>query len=277
MEHDDLKTACQRFEESERLDPAAGTLMNWAECLNRQGKLVASMLKWREALDALPPADERRTGAEERIAALRLRVPRLAIHLAPSAPAGAIVVRDAAAIDAAALGIEIPVDAGEHRIAVSAPGRMTTEVVVKIAEGERRTITVTAGHPVSAFAPASRSTDHSAPSETPVGAWIVGGVGAAALLTGGTFGVLAIVENGKVNDECHKTSSSLQCSQAGMDAARAGDTYATVANVLVPIGLVGLGVGAGWLWASSGGQNTGSLRAAPVGSHGASLNFASTF
>jgi hypothetical protein len=277
MESGDLKTACKRFEESERLDPAAGTLINWAECLNRQGSLVASLLKWTEALDALPPSDERRAGAEERIVALRLRVPRLEIHAVPSTPPGAMIARDGISIDAVALGIAIPVDPGVHRITVSAAGRTTSEVVVTLAETEHRSVTVSAGQPLTASAPAAPPPAPPASHDTPVGAFIVGGIGAASLLTGLTFGVLAIVEKGKMDDQCPTVSGSVQCSEAGVNSAHSGDTYATVANVLVPVGLAGLGVGAYWLWASSRESEHASLRAAPLGSHGAGLHFASTF
>ena len=277
MESGDLATACTRFEESQRLDPAAGTLINWAECLSRKGNLVASMLKWREAFDALPPADERRAAAEERIAALRLRVPRLEVRLGPSAPAGAVVARDGTPIDAAALGLGIPVDPGVHRITVTAPGRTASEVVVNLAEGERRSVSVNAGQalPVSPYEAARPPPSDS--GGTPVGAWIVGGIGAASLLTGATFGVLAIVEKGQMEDECKNVSGTKQCTEAGVQSAHSGDTYATVANVLVPVGIVGLGVGAYWLWSSSRSDERASLRAAPVGTHGAALHFASTF
>ena len=275
MESGDLATACIRFEESQRLDPAAGTLINWAECLSRKGSLVASMLKWREAFDTLPPSDERRAASEERIAALRLKVPRLEVRLAPSSPPGAVVARDGVPIDAAALGIAIPVDPGVHRISVSAPARATSEVVVNLAEGERRSISVSAGQVVRASGAAAPPAPES--GETPVGAWIVGGIGAASLLTGATFGVLAIVEKGRMEDECKNVSGTKQCSEAGVESAHSGDTYATVANVLVPIGIVGVGVGAYWLWSSARSDERASLRAAPLGTHGAAVQFASTF
>jgi hypothetical protein len=277
MESGDLAAACKRFEESQRLDPAAGTLINWAECLSRKGSLVASMLKWSEAFDTLPPFDERRAAAEERIAALRLRVPRLDVRLAPSSPPGAMIARDGVPIDAAALGLGIPVDPGVHRITVAAPGRTTSEVVVNLAEGERRSISVSAGQVVPAKASVAAVPPAPESDATPVGAWIVGGIGAASVLTGATFGVLAIVEKGRMEDQCENVSGTKQCSEAGVESAHSGDTYATVANVLVPIGIVGLGVGAYWLWSNSSAEERASLRAAPLGTHGAALNFASTF
>ena len=90
-------------------------------------------------------------------------------------------------------------------------------------------------------------------------------------------GALAIVEKGRMEDQCKNVSGSTQCSEAGVESAHSGDTYATVANVLVPIGIVGLGVGGYWLWSSSRPDERASLRAAPLGTHGAAVQFASTF
>src|SRR5260221_12573867 len=104
MERRDYATACARFEQSERLDPAAGTLINLAECLDRQGRAASSWLRWREALDALSPDDERRGPAQQRLAAVATRVPRLEIRLSPGASSEAVVARDGAPVDRAALG-----------------------------------------------------------------------------------------------------------------------------------------------------------------------------
>ena len=99
MDRGDFGAACARFEESQRLDPAAGTLMNWAECLSRQGKPASARLKWREALDALAPDDERRAAAQQRLSSLDAVVPRLEIRLDANTPGGALVTRDGAPVD----------------------------------------------------------------------------------------------------------------------------------------------------------------------------------
>ncbi|HVW26077.1 MAG TPA: hypothetical protein VHC69_11960 [Polyangiaceae bacterium] len=271
MDRGDFAAACARFQESQRLDPAAGTLMNWAECLNRQGKPASARLKWREALDTLAPDDDRRAAAQQRVLALDAVVPRLEIRLDASVPPGARVARDGAPVDPVTLGLPVPVDPGIHRIEVNADGHMRNEVVVTVAEREQRTITVSAGPPIVVASAKVTDVESSRRRGIPPGAWVAGGVGAASLLTGVTFGVLAIVEKGHMNDDCSRASGSLLCNQSGLAAAHRGQTYSTIANVTVPIGLFGLGLGGYILWSSS--REDVSSRAA----RGTELHVASTF
>src|SRR5262249_32165768 len=136
---------CADFERSERLDPAAGTLINWAECLSRQGKVASSWLTWREALEALPAGDERRGAAEERARALEPRVPRLEIRLAPGPPRDREVRRDGVVVAPAALGLGVPADPGPHTITVNASGHVAAETSLSLAEGERRVLVAGVG------------------------------------------------------------------------------------------------------------------------------------
>jgi hypothetical protein len=278
MDQGDLQTACKRFAESERLDPAPGTLINWAECLSRRGEVASSWLKWREALEALPQADERRAGAADRIRALEPRVPRLEIRLSPDVPAGAVVQRDGVVVDPALFGLPIPVDPGPHRIAVVAPGRVTHESVETLSEAERRAIVVRAGSPLPPLAgPLAPRPPHPLSRPAPVAGWIVAGIGAAGLVTGATFGILAITEKGRMEDHCSRSSGSLFCDGAGLTAAHVGQSYATIANVAVPVGLLGLGVGGVMIWSNARNADRSVLRAGPLGNHGAELGYARTF
>src|SRR6185436_984215 len=73
----DYDSACAKFAESQRLDPAAGTLTNLAACNERRGRLASAWENWREALSLLRSDDDRRPGVEKRMAELEARLPRL--------------------------------------------------------------------------------------------------------------------------------------------------------------------------------------------------------
>src|ERR1700690_2972081 len=49
--------ACAKFRESNRLDPAVGTLFNLANCEAQRGQLVTAWTLYRQGLGKLPPDD----------------------------------------------------------------------------------------------------------------------------------------------------------------------------------------------------------------------------
>src|SRR5204863_2674176 len=94
MKQGDLTAACPKLAESLRFDPAVGTLMNLAECEERQGRTASAWQRWGSAADQLPSRDRRRETALERARTLEKSLARLAIKLGPTAPTNARVERD---------------------------------------------------------------------------------------------------------------------------------------------------------------------------------------
>src|SRR5262249_50431221 len=112
-----FEEACPKFEQSQRLSPHGGTLLNVAACHDRLGKIATA---WVEFQQALTPAradgkDDRARVAEERIQVLEPRLGWLMLDL-PGAPPDASVEIDGAQLPPLALGKELPVDPGVHYI-----------------------------------------------------------------------------------------------------------------------------------------------------------------
>src|SRR5439155_15265716 len=69
MKHGDYRAACPKLVESERIDPANGTLFNLMLCEEQLGKIASAWLHAKELLDRLPLRDDRRPIAQQRLAA----------------------------------------------------------------------------------------------------------------------------------------------------------------------------------------------------------------
>ena len=76
MKAGDYATACPKFEESQRLDPAAGTVLNLAQCEDQQGKFASAQQHYREAMETLPQGDPRVEVAEAGMASVEKKVPK---------------------------------------------------------------------------------------------------------------------------------------------------------------------------------------------------------
>jgi hypothetical protein len=139
--------ACPKLEESQRLDPATGTLLALALCHEQQGKLASA---WAEFADAEARsrvegrADRERT-AREHGAALRPRLSTLTVEAPGDAAlmAGLTITVDGVQIGQAAWNTAIPVDGGVHRVEALAPGRPPWSASVSVGpEGDRARVAV---------------------------------------------------------------------------------------------------------------------------------------
>ncbi|HWO10101.1 MAG TPA: hypothetical protein VNN80_11495 [Polyangiaceae bacterium] len=129
LKRGELKRACQNFVESQRLEPATGTLLAVANCNERQGKLATA---WDQFSDVIWRAQQenrqdRATLAQERADALepRLSVLTLDVPAALNAIAGLTVTLDGEALELKRLELPIFVDGGRHVVEVSATGHQT--------------------------------------------------------------------------------------------------------------------------------------------------------
>lgn len=277
FERGDFASACPKFEESQRLDPAAGTLINLAACYEKVGRLASAWEAWRGALQVLSPTDERRPAVERLAEAMEKRVPRLFIELAPGAPAGTRVARDSVDLGAASLGVGLPVDPGRHLVIATAPGRLERRYDVEVAEGKTQKIVVEPGEVRSPTPPSQASPAAPAPAprattnlpDQPAGAggtrtlgYVVAGTGVLGILAGSVTGIIALQRKNAMLDDCQKDDNGYACGTAGLDAASEGETFATVSTIAFAAGAVATGAGL-WLILSSDERSETALVASP--------------
>jgi hypothetical protein len=199
-----ISEACLKFEESQRLDPSGGTILNLALCDEMLGKLARSWSEFNEATAAA-----RREGRQDRLDeatkhahALEPRLSRLTIVVPESARLdGLRVERDGRELGQGAWSTAMPVDGGEHEVRATAPGKTPFYARAAVAgEGDAVTVTIPAlaSQPTPVISPASSPppavTLAPGPQRSdirrPLG-WTLGAAGLMQLGVAGYFGLRA--------------------------------------------------------------------------------------
>lgn len=250
-----LEAACPMFAESHRIDPGVGVLLYLAACQEGTGRIASAWATFREARAAARALgqQDRVAIAEERIAALEPRVPRIRLVVPPEAEdQGWIVRRDDLVLGAAQWDTEIPVDPGERRIEVLAPGFRPFATTVLVPEGAVTRVELPTLVPDTQpiFLPAA-TTDQPSAGPEDAGGWtplhtsavVAGGLGVVGLAVGTGFGVAAASQWSDANDHCRRDTTPWRCDERGLEAKDATDTSATVSTAAFAIGGAALATG----------------------------------
>lgn len=141
--------ACPKLAESNRLDPAGGTVMTLGLCYEAAGKTASAWVVFGDAL-AAAERDKRADRvklAKEHIATLEKKLSYLTIELAPDGigTADFSLTRDGANVNRAALGTASAVDPGKHVIHVTATGFTPYDVEVEVGpDGDKKKVVIPA-------------------------------------------------------------------------------------------------------------------------------------
>jgi hypothetical protein len=262
--------ACPKLEESQRLDPQGGTLLNLAVCHAREGKTASAWTEFQEALALAREAkrNDRIRLARSELAQLSLRLSHLVIEVPPEARVpGLEVRRGAVAVPEAAFGVAVPVDPGEFTITARAPHHRPWQTSVNVAETDRASVAVPALEPLP---PPTKRAAKPKPPPPPrqdsgrtqrVAGYVVGGAGIVALAVGGVFGWRAIDRANQSEEHC---DGSL-CSPRGLELNDDADRAATIANVAGGIGILGVGIGTYLVLAAPSPDEPGLRASAAIG------------
>lgn len=125
--------ACPKLASSQKLAPGVGTLLNLADCYEKDNKLASAWARFHEAI-----ALAQRVGRKDREQTARERAdklePRL-IKLTIIAKDRDVDVKlDGNTLDSAALGTAVPVDAGKHSIEARAKGKKPFTTTLEVSE-----------------------------------------------------------------------------------------------------------------------------------------------
>ncbi len=203
-----VSEACPKFLASYKLSPAVGTLLNLADCYDRNGQTATAWVRFREAIALSQRAGrtDRERVAEGRASALAPRLTKLLLSVKDRSVR---VVRDGSEVDSAEFGTAIPVDPGAHTVHVEAPGHEPWDLTLDVVgEGRVTTVEVPALQP--AIAPNTPRADGSRKGATPRTIGLIAmGVGIVGLGVGTYYGV---------NTMAHWSDAKAHCNDAVCDA-----------------------------------------------------------
>ena len=274
MESGDYPRACPLFEESQRLDPGGGTLMNLGLCQEKLGKLATAQKTFELAANrARSDGRADRLGeAHAHLAALAPRVPTLTLVTARSNQDRPHVTVDGRSIAAEELGQKLAFDPGPHAVRIElarsvgseAPVTSVTTKNVELHEGENLRLAlegegsdlpspVPFAEPPKARLPAPAQAPVSVPAPTldvgarpqasfSVASWVSFGVAAGGLGTAAITGLMALSARSDYAEKCFDDRG--YCVDASArDSGDRARSLAWVSTVSLGVGVVGLWTG----------------------------------
>jgi hypothetical protein len=259
MEAGDVPAACRKLEESQRLDPGGGTLLNLAACHEKEGRTASA---WTEFSAALAQARtdgraDRIAVAQERVAALEGRLRRLTLVVPPAADRPDLEITiDGVAVRRPAWGVAVPIDPGEHAVQARAAGFAPWRSSVSVeADGQSQELDVPALEalppappgPVPTSAPAGERPPSAPARETPARPWLrdslmvgAAAVGLAGIASGAYFGLHAISLENSAKGSC----PAGRCTDGAVSTSGSATTNADFATGAFIVGGAGLAAAA---------------------------------
>jgi serine/threonine-protein kinase len=241
--------ACPKFEESQRLDPTPGTLLNLGDCY-KSASPPRNASAWGAYRQAEAMARQRGDAARQDGAALRAQtveplLSKVTIDVPPAARIPGLEVKwDGRPVGEGLFGSAFPVDAGEHAIVASAPGHKSWTGKGVVGANAATTNVAVPILPLGAPDPTPGSVAPGVPywgTQRVLGLGI-GVAGLAGIVVGSIFGVKAANKNADSLPHCQPNNIKL-CDATGV--ALGEDAFGAAAVSTVGFIAGGLGLAGG--------------------------------
>jgi hypothetical protein len=239
--------ACPKFEASYKLEKKLGTLLNWADCLEKTNKIASAYARFDEAFEwATREGDQSRIDfATSRRDPLKARLPRLRLSVKLGHEKLAVFTNDEA-VDESHFGVAVPIDPGVVTVSVRRGDDPLEERKVEAKEGAESVIeldleAIATAHPKKvAIIPAPKTQRNIA--------FVVGGVGLVGLVVFGALEGVAYQEKSNATSlgRCRfdDGSNRYECTPKGFasekragDFAEAGQWTGVASAVVVAVGI----------------------------------------
>lgn len=255
LEQKAFAEACAKFEESNRLDPSAGTLLNLGQCQEAQQKSASAWASYKQAITVgrAQGVPRKVDAANEFLAALEPKLSFLTISVEGATP-GLTIRRNGVAIAEAARGTPLAIDPGPYTIEASAEGYASYSERVTIGPAEKKSFVVPKlvklpEKPVVAPPPTSPT---SFPDGLFVGGVVTGGIGLVGIAIGTAFGIATLENASQIEaDECPNKA----CTTEGLALVEQARDISIVSTVSLAVGGAALIAGGVMIGISLGRDN----------------------
>lgn len=228
-----FEQACPKLAASQALDPAVGTRLNLADCLEKLGHTASAWAEFRAAVTAARAKGqtERADIARRRSAALERILVRLSI-MPPTGSNDAIEIRkNGTILERGSWGVALPVDPGRHVVEASISGKHVFRTEVNVPNKPGTVVT-------TVIPPLDDSTYSKRQGQQGI-TLALGAVSVVSLVVGGVLGARAIARNSETTTHCDQRNF---CDETGVALRRDATTFG---NASTAVFILGATTGAG--------------------------------
>jgi hypothetical protein len=263
----DCAQAIDRLQRAEQLYHAPTILGRLGECQIQLGQLVVGTENLRKVVreplgpDAPAAFIQAQERAQQVLDEAVGRIARLTVNVAAPQGVAVQVMVDGQLLPVALVGVERPIDPGDHALSITAEGYQRREQSIALAEGGTEAVTLVLGPPVPApqpagppplVAPQAPVVDTGpAPAEDSTEqllGYVSLAVGAVGFGMGTVFGLRATRYKSDLQGVCDGS----RCPPSAQDDIDSMNSAATVSTVGFAVGIIGAGVGTYLLLAADG-------------------------
>jgi hypothetical protein len=238
MEKEDFAAACAKFQASQKLDPALGTVLRLADCFDRVGRTASAWAMFKEAAATAGNRNQqdRERMATERALDLEKRLSRLELRVSPDGPTALELKLNGIVVPAESYNSALPVDPGPQEVEASAPGYKTWRGSIDVPEGPaEEALEIPAlenapepPKPPVADARVQRRRGSTGATQRTIG-FITAGVGLAGLAASGILSYRATELEKDSLQHCRRDDANA-CTREGVELRNDALDYARVAT-----------------------------------------------
>lgn len=234
MDQGKFAEACAKYEASYEADAALGSLLNLADCLERDGRLASAYGRWGDAITfANRKNDNRASYAKDRREDLKPKLSFVTLQVIGTLPPELVIYKGEAKFTSAGVsGTALPTDPGTTVIQVVRGTDVLWETKIELQQAQQQTVTVPVDEIVKQNPGPMKQRDNrigptrgAGPTEgeVPQGFWstqriagfIVGSVGVVGAAVGFALGGVALSKSGDLSDQCTEGGDPRYCTSEG--------------------------------------------------------------